>query len=412
MMTQQKMTLEQLMKQVGCEKYPERWKDIFDEAMAVYENQECEVLKPDFYDEMNRQYGCFEKHGELYKKAAMQIAQDEPLARFLVLLCVALEDVENKNGDIKALGNPVAPKGKEPMGYEMVTGLAVCSQIRGAAERMIKRGLPADEIGKVLSYAVNCGIDHYMPRHGGEPGYCLISWAQLYIEERLFMIKRLEMEFFAQFPARAIVFQNDVGEVVTLAHDFTLHRDGFALGSLHFEDEEGAWAANVEETKEAFIGYPFLENGRVSKETVSLPKAVWKKVLEKGDPVVSVHIPPTGKLTPELVDETLEETRAFLAKYYPDFSYKAFFCHSWMMDPQLDEMLGTESNIVKFARRFTRLSHKSDGQAIFTFIFMKPDMNFDINDLPENTTLERKAKQHYLDGKAVYECSGFFFYND
>ena len=409
MMTQKKMTLEQLMKQIGCEKYPERWSDIFDEAMAAYENHECEVLKPEFYDEMNSQYGCFEKYGELYKKAAAQIAQDEPLARFLVLLCMALEDTDNKNADIKALGNPVAPTGKKPMGYEMVTGLAVCSQIKGAAERMTKRGLPADKIGEVISYAVNCGIDHYKPRHNGEAGYCLMGWAQLYIEGHLFMIKRLEMEFFAKFSTRAMVFRNAAGEIVTLAHDFPLHRDGYALGSLHFEDEEGAWTPQVEETDDFFVGHPFNEQGWVEKEKVSLSKSEWKKVLEKGDPVVSVHIPPTGKLTPELVDETLEETRTFLARYYSDFSYKAFFCHSWMMDPQLDEMLGTESNIVKFARRFTRLSYQSAGQAIFTFIFMKPDMNFDIKDLPENTTLERKAKQHYLDGKAIYECGGFFF---
>ena len=130
-------------------------------------------------------------------------------------------------------------------------------------------------------------------------------------------------------------------------------------------------------------------------------------MLAKGDPTVSVHIPAGGGLTPAVVDETLAQFRLFLADYYPEYDYRAFVCASWLMDPQLDALLPEDSNIVRFSRRFTRLARKSQGDGVFNFIFSKPDMNFDICDLPENTRLERAVKQHYLSGKAIYEMNGF-----
>jgi hypothetical protein len=236
-----------------------------------------------------------------------------------------------------------------------------------------------------------------------------MNWAQLYIQGELYPIRRLEMQFFAKFSPRAIVFQNEKGETIPLAHDLAVHKSGYALGSYLKEDEEGSFLANVEEDSEYWIGYPYAENGLVQKEKIKLAKAEWKKVLEKGDPIISVHIPPEGKLTKELLDETIQETKEFAAKYYPNFKYKAFACHSWLMSTQLDDMLGADSNIVKFSQRFRRMTCKSDAEAVFSFVFLKPDMNFEIKDLPENTSLERKLKEKYLSGDALYEMHGYFF---
>ena len=79
------------------------------------------------------------------------------------------------------------------------------------------------------------------------------------------------------------------------------------------------------------------------------------------------------------------------------------------MDPQLVELLGKKSNIAKFNLRFSKLVRKSPGNGVLNFIFLKPDNNFDLHSLPERTTLERKIKQHYLDGKFIYEQIGYFF---
>lgn len=401
-----KFTLESLMAEVGCEKYPERWNEIFDTAMQEYDEQGCYLTKIEFYDELDAKYGCFSKYGDVYKAAAAQTAEDETLGRFLTLLAMALQDDEHRKEDLKGFKRPVTPEGKEPLAYEMVTGLALCSQLESGAENMRKRNFPEDVIKDVLTLAVG-GVSTSERKHNGAPGFELLGWAQHYINAELLIIDRLEIEFLGKFSGRAIVFQNKSGDIAVLAEDLELHRDGFALGSVHFEDEDDSWTAFVEETPDAWIGYPFKEDGYVSKEKIELPKNEWKKVLENGDPVIRLHIPPIGKMTPELIDQTLEETKKFAAKHFPEFNYKAFACHSWLVDPQLDGILNPESNIVKFRQRFHSLTRKSSGEDVFNFIFNKPDMNFDIKDLPEDSSLQRALKKHYLNGKAIYELEGF-----
>lgn len=403
-----KFTLKTLMAEVGCKKYPERWNEIFEAAMDEYDEQGCYLTKVEFYDELHEKYGCFSKYGEVYKAAARQTAEDEALSRFLTLLAMALQDDEHKKDDLKMFSRPVTPEGKDTLAYEMVTGLALCSQLETGAENMRKRGFSEETINDVLALAVS-GVSTSERKHNGAPGFELLGWAQKYIEAKLLIIERLEIEFLGMFSAKAIVFQNKDGAIVTLANDLELHRDGFALGSLHYEEEDGSWMATVEETEGAWVGYPFTENGYVSKEKIELSKEEWEKVLETGDPVIRLHIPPVGKMTPEMIDKTLEETKIFAKEHYPDFHYKAFSCHSWLVDPQLDEILNKESNIVKFRQRFHSLTRKSKGEDVFNFIFNKPNMDFDIRDLPEDSSLQRALKNHYLSGKAIYELEGFFF---
>jgi hypothetical protein len=101
--------------------------------------------------------------------------------------------------------------------------------------------------------------------------------------------------------------------------------------------------------------------------------------------------------------------REFMATYFPDYAYKAFFCGSWLLDPQLGDLLGHDSNIALFGKRFTPVCTKNDGYGVFRFAFLKPDNNFAFEDLPEDTRLQRAVKKHYLDGKAIYAMHGFFF---
>jgi len=402
-----RITLDSLMEEVGCKKYPKRWNDIFDAAMKEYDEQGCYLTKTAFYDELHRKYGCFSKYGNVYKDAAKQTGEDEVLGRFLTLLAMALQDQQYISADLKEFSRPKTPEGKEPLAYDMVTGLALCSQIETGVENMRKRNFPEEKIKEVLSIAIGC-VSTTERKNNGAPGYELLSWAQYYIQAKLLLIERLEVEFFTKFVSDAIVYKNKKGDIVTLAHELLLHRDGFALGATNYEDEEGSYTAYVEETEGAWIGQPFKVNGFVSEEKIELSKQEWEKVLQKGDPVLGLHIPPFGKMTPEQIDKTIEEAKIFAKEHFPDYEYKAFTCVSWLMDPQLDEILEADSNIVKFRRRFHSLTRKSDGTGVFNFIFNKPNMNFEIKDLPENSSLQRALKKHYLEGKVIYGLEGFF----
>ena len=81
---------------------------------------------------------------------------------------------------------------------------------------------------------------------------------------------------------------------------------------------------------------------------------------------------------------------------------------SWLLDPQLPEVLGEDSNIGRFCRRFTPVFTPGKGEAVFDFVFLghTPDER---ESLPEDTSLQRALKAHYMAGKAIYETWGFFF---
>jgi len=123
--------------------------------------------------------------------------------------------------------------------------------------------------------------------------------------------------------------------------------------------------------------------------------------------VVQLHIPSGEKLSPAAVDESLVQMREFLETYFPDYHYHAFACSSWLLDPVLEDLLGAESNIVRFSKRFHPLTRKIHGTSALYFIWGLSNANGDLSQLPENTRLEKALKQHYLSGKAVYEVNGY-----
>lgn len=401
-------TLEELAAAVGCERYPQRWHNFFAEVMADYDAKGCRYSDPAYYERLEREYDCFgEKYWPIYLEAAEKTAKIEALDRFLALMARAVQDAEQKDEEIRSTSLLRAPEGADPFAYRMLFGLVACSQLDTAAATMRRKGIPEDILKDTLRLVIGCEAS-YERRHGGQHGYDILWWAQLHIDGKLYRIGRLELELLEELPFPILVLRHKNGAVAALADGERVHRGGYVLGSLHYEDEAGAWEARVEESEEAWIGHAYLENGYIAAETTVYPKAEWEKVLAAGDPAVNVHIPAGGGLTPAVVDETLAQFRSFLAQYYPEFAYKAFVCASWLMDPQLDTLLPETSNIVQFSRRFKRMARKSMGSGVFNFIFLKPDMNFDIHTLPENTRLERAVKQHYLSGKAIYEMNGFF----
>lgn len=399
------LTLFELCQNLSVSSYPEKCNEFFDEVMKIFDENGCIYTKPDYYEMLHQKYGVLQSYLDLYKKAAVEIGKDENLSRFLALLCRALQDPNFRNGTHGAV---YLPKKEGDFAYEMLPALAVASEVELSYHLLKERKLPEDILKETLRLPEN-GISSFMLRHNNRPGYNLLEWFQLAIDGKLFQLGRLQYEIFCEFEGKACVFRSNDGKEVALAHNLPLHKSGIALGSKHFENENGSWIANIEETDDSWVGYPVSERGVVRNDKVSLSRSDWEKVLSPGDPVISVHIPATGSLDAKSIDESFEKATIFFREYYPDYKYKAFVCYSWLMDPQLIDLLGSEKNISKFNQRFKKITLKSSGNSVFNFVFQKPDMNFVLDDLPENTSLERALKKHYQAGKAIYGTTGYFF---
>ncbi|MBE6956906.1 MAG: hypothetical protein E7450_05595 [Ruminococcaceae bacterium] len=407
-MNRMRPTLDQLMEYIGATDWPQRWRDLYDAAMDDFERNGCPFTAPDYYTKLHEELGIFPKELPLYQRAAAETAGDEKLSRILHLLCTALNQPEHNAADCEGFKFPLPPDVEPYLPRDMLQALALCSQIPRCVASLRRRGLPEDLIRTELEPFERV-IDIYRDYHNGQEGFHLLSWYHRTISGNLIRLGRLELEMNYPFTGTVKVFRNKQGDIVDLAHDLAVHREGMALGARYFEDEEGSWQADVVETDTHWEGYPFDETGRVKKELVRLDKLEWAPVLQKGDTVVQLHIPASGKLDMAAVEDSLQQMRDFLAAYYPDYEYKAFACASWLLNPVLADLIGKESNIVRFGRLFRPLTMKAHGNGVFYFIFKIPNNNFDLPSLPESTRLEKALKDYYLSGHAVHETNGYFF---
>ena len=138
----------------------------------------------------------------------------------------------------------------------------------------------------------------------------------------------------------------------------------FRLGRLEFEKMESPWEIHA---------------------------AGWE--IRKGHPVISVHIPQREKLTPQAVAHSLEKGKSFWGDELP------YLCHSWLLYPGLKEVLSQTSNILQFQNYFQIVDIDFAENEAEWRIFGKVEENPE--KYPENTTLQKRAKQYLLSGKKL-----------
>lgn len=405
-MVNERYTLASLMNSLGINKYPVRWENIFKSAMEKYEANGCDLVDEKKLCDINNKYNVFTRYFSQILRAAKLIRENEQLSRFLTLLGMAMPDRSAFRNDIKSLELPKAPIGVDPLGYDLVSFFVFPITIPATYAEYHAHKVPEHIIRKTLMDYENC-IKGYELRNG-KPGYNMsyFRWGQLIVDSLLLRIGRFNFEMQPSFSGCIKVFRNQSGEQKTLVDGIKLHRSGFALGIPKYEEEEGAYDANFIETDEYWEGYPVIEGGRAACERIRIEKQFWKLFLQQGDPVISVHIPANEDFSPEICEQSYIEAGRIIKTCYPEFKYKAFTCHSWLMDPQLEKILKPGSNIIAFQRKYTRFPSISSGRGVFFFVFLK---EYDqLQDLPENTSLERALKKHYIEGNYIYEPGGFF----
>lgn len=151
--------------------------------------------------------------------------------------------------------------------------------------------------------------------------------------------------------------------------------------------------------------------GRLLYERLRLPYAIsagdW--TAPAGTYALGVHIP-RGPLTPEC-DDSLRRARGFFRRHFPDEPYELATCTSWVLDDQLASFLATDTNIIRFQRRFRPIVREHDRPAddsTVEAIFRRPWTGIDVvSDLPRTTTLERGIAAHLRAGGHWYFRTGW-----
>lgn len=115
---------------------------------------------------------------------------------------------------------------------------------------------------------------------------------------------------------------------------------------------------------------------------------------DEGDGLLDVHIPETGRpLDPAACDASFARAREVFPRH------DTLRCTSWLLDPQLADVLPDTSNIVRFQRRFELRAGAEDGNAdVLRFVFHTADP--DLARLTPRTTLERALVAHMRAGRS------------
>lgn len=119
---------------------------------------------------------------------------------------------------------------------------------------------------------------------------------------------------------------------------------------------------------------------------------------------IYIHIPKGSDLNEKDVDESICLVQEYIKKYYPELKNEklAYYTQSWLLSPEVKEILPASSNILKFQNRFNIIEYEENDYDFLNFVFKSGIEKVDYIDLPETTTLQRKLKAKLLNGDKLH----------
>ncbi len=165
-----------------------------------------------------------------------------------------------------------------------------------------------------------------------------------------------------------------------------------------------------------FMGLRRFALGRFQYDIAELPfdfTTSFGMKLEKGTPCLYIHIPST-KIP--LSDEIRLDSYKRAYGFYKDLNKDGkliFCCHSWVLEPILKDIFPKDSNIIKFMNDFEivsieRLTAEEYRDAWRVF---GPASEGNLKDWPENTSIQRAMKAHFLAGEMLGVGEGVFVFD-
>ena len=403
-------TSEKLLKELGVEAMPEQFFDYFDETMAEYDKLGVFYLEDDFTKKLNDSYAFLPAKIDFVLKSAKRVRESELCARYSYLLYKMLVRADGK---VRISLNTCCPQSEDvekKVDFEMAAYFAVLAFAPKMIEYYEGRGLPKEIITSTLNDCFEGTIFLRNVTHGrdGFSDETYFNWNQLYTNYSIIRVGVLNFEINQTFPSQMLVLTDGKGNYEILADNLEISDDGYLTGAAGYPDAK--FTATVTETEDEYIGYPIdKDNARVKSEKIALKKSEWRVALKKGDPTISVHIPTGVSVDSASCEYAYRECIRAVKEYFPEYKVKAIRCASWLLDPQMRDMLPPESKILQFQSKYMRFPNKSQGRGVFSFLFRKQCENYE--ELPESTSLMRKVKAHYISGKYIYEPGGVIFFD-
>ena len=397
------MTLEQMQTQLRMCKIPHEFYEIYPQIQDLWQSHSQNILSESFLSQvLDGNYALIPWH-DLVIAAAGEVRKNEAMC---LLICLLEQWV-------KAGGDPYDADYQPPIGeglaYDFLHIFPALPSIPDSIAYLRNRNVPEDVIVATMQeydYCIKVCITH-MGRPAFDRGR--LGWISLLVRNTLIRIGRFKYDLPDKYFYGSRIYRHKDGRLCILADNIAVHRSGRLLGCVGHTDTEGSFFAKLEQTEDSVTGH-LVRGDRVLRETVTLPLSQWELLLCGNDPVPRIHIPDDGSFDAQTIADSFQRARHIFAACYPDLPFKAFFCSSWLMSVDLRDMLKPSSNILGFQNCFLRIPFISSGLGVFSFAFNRaPVIPESFDDLPENTSLQKSIKQHFLSGGYIHEGAGIFF---
>ncbi len=252
-------------------------------------------------------------------------------------------------------------------------------------------------------------MEHYHRQHGvWGLSNTILGWVNGYLGDRLIKLGRLQYSHPSTFPYDFHVYRNRHDRrILTLAGDGMQFRpDGQFDGANKISAGNQSWTSRWTVTSSEIKGQVITRMGEAQPATVILAAGEWEEILNSTSQVRAVHIPACGPLSHSACQESLRQACTFLPAHYPETSFCAFTCVSWLMDNQFARYLPETSNILQFQRNFHLhpIPNASDEQT-YERVFGRTDA--DIETAPKTTSLQRLLAAHVKANGRWHNGGGF-----
>lgn len=200
----------------------------------------------------------------------------------------------------------------------------------------------------------------------------------------LYLYSRMACEVYFQYQECGIsdeIFQATFNDISYWCDNYQREYGSFGLG------EYGWFTRHLDMT--------LLRLGRLQFEEMEMEYTVGdgEDRIEKGTPVINIHIPQGEPLIWDECEKSISMARERWG------IEKRYVCHSWLLYPDLSDVLSEHSNIREFARHFKVLRTDFNEREAEWRIFGKVLKN--VIDYPETTGLQRNAKKYLLEGNCL-----------
>ncbi len=153
---------------------------------------------------------------------------------------------------------------------------------------------------------------------------------------------------------------------------------------------------------DAIRGYPICPQGLRTNQIQELDPDEWRVVLQKGDPVLQMHIPFDTDLSLSACRESFLAAINFYQNHFPEYGATFFACGSWIHSPDLRKIISPPSNLLKLQDAVYLMQNAADCQS-YKYIFGFSE--FHPQTAPRSTRLQRGLLNYLEQGNIFHKCA-------